>query len=240
MSGVASIILAFYAAYRPPTNQSAKVALWLAAAVCLLFSSYRIWLAERRRRDKAEAQLGRPLLAGFFQDIEASYIYDQEEKGRILTFSPTGTIYAIYVRIVNESPIATTLHDFSLLVECGEQRHIAEHAEEAEEPLERDKNLPVSAWALDQEKHLLNLTTLLSTGKSLTQGEGISGVLVFRFPGHIAGDNLSGGSVPLFLTLGIEDAWGVTHLIKDRWGPKPRPSQRLDPEYYINRNTNKA
>jgi hypothetical protein len=49
MSGIASIILAFWVAYFPPTTAAAgRTLLWLTAVICFVLSSYRIWLKEHK------------------------------------------------------------------------------------------------------------------------------------------------------------------------------------------------
>src|SRR5216683_261894 len=100
MSGIASIIGAFWAAYRPPTSEKAKALLWFTTAVCFIFASYRIWLTERRQRAIAEAKLGRPLLTGFFQDISLSYVYDETDRRNPFGERIIGSKYAITVRIM--------------------------------------------------------------------------------------------------------------------------------------------
>jgi len=251
MSGVASIVCAFWAAYDPPTGGKAKALLWLAAGVCLIFASYRIWLTERRRRSVAEAKLGRPLLTGFFQDISTSYYFEPVNENSyrwpeefLEAQRITGTIYAFVVRILNDSPVPTTLHNFSLQVESQGKRCIAAYPEEPWVPSTKGVSPPE---ILEHEKNMLNLVSLLGTDKRITQGAGIDRYLVFHLPGwgvdaetSLPDPPASEEGVPIFLTLAVEDAWGFRHLIKDRWGPPPRPSRRLDPEYYFNRNTNNA
>jgi hypothetical protein len=249
MSGIASIVCAFWAAYRPPTGEKAKVLLWLAAGICLILASYRIWLTERRRRGIAEAKLSRPLLTGFFQDTSASYYFEPvDEKsqrwveGFFEAQKITGTIYAFVVRILNDSPVPTTLHNFSLQVESQGKRCIAPYPEEPWTPSTTAWSPP---WKLEYGKNMLSLVTLLGTDKLVAQGVGIDGYLVFHLPGWGVDPKTSlpetvpDEGVTIFFTLAVEDAWGVRHLIKNH-GPKPRPSRRLSPEYYLNRNTNNA
>jgi hypothetical protein len=96
----------------------------------------------------------------------------------------------------------------------------------------------------DQEDNLLpQLVTLLGSDKTITQGSGIDGILVFNLPGWGVDpktslpDILPDEGVPIYLTLAVEDAWGYKHLIKDRWGSPPRPSRRLSSDdYYVDRN----
>lgn len=58
MSGIASVALAFWAAYFPPTNiQAGRTLLWISAVICFAFASYRIWTRERDEREKEIAQL---------------------------------------------------------------------------------------------------------------------------------------------------------------------------------------
>src|SRR6185295_96383 len=47
MSGIASVIVAFFAAYFPPTSVAAvRTTLWVTAVVCFVVSSYRVWVKE--------------------------------------------------------------------------------------------------------------------------------------------------------------------------------------------------
>jgi hypothetical protein len=168
MSGVASIVGAFWATYNPPTGEKAKVLLWTTTAICFVFASYRIWLVERRQRASAEARLGRPLLTGFFQDISLSYIFDEDENQHPLASSEklTGSTYAIAVRILNESPIPTTVHNFSLMVESHDKRCISPYPEERWIPPAMTWK---PQWMRDQEDNLLpQLVTLLGSDKTIT------------------------------------------------------------------------
>lgn len=57
MSGIASVILAFWAAFFPPTNiQAGRTILWVASVACFAIASYRIWAKER---DAREQEIGR-------------------------------------------------------------------------------------------------------------------------------------------------------------------------------------
>jgi len=245
MSGIASVILGWWFAYHPPTNDKLKALLWLTTAICFVIASYRVWLKAHKAQADAEARLGRPLLTGFFQDISTSYIYDEAYNQNPLGFGGKilGSKYAITVRIMNESPVPTTLHNFSLLVESQGKQCVAQYpAEEWIPPPQTWR----PKWLMKQESKLPpQLVTLLGSDKTITQGVGIDGILVFDLPGwgidtetSLPDPPASEEGVPIFLTLAIEDAWGAKHIIKDRWGPPPPPSRRLNPDrYYFKRNT---
>jgi hypothetical protein len=57
MSGAASVLLAFLAAYLEFVIKNGKAALWVTAAVCFIIASYRIWAAEHKKASEATAQL---------------------------------------------------------------------------------------------------------------------------------------------------------------------------------------
>src|SRR5712692_97677 len=49
MSGFASLVLLFWAAIRPPSQDQLKHAIFFVSVVCFVFGSYRIWSAEHQR-----------------------------------------------------------------------------------------------------------------------------------------------------------------------------------------------
>jgi hypothetical protein len=50
MSGIASVIVAFFSAYFPPVNVAAgRTTLWITAVVCFVCSSYRVWVKEHKK-----------------------------------------------------------------------------------------------------------------------------------------------------------------------------------------------
>jgi hypothetical protein len=59
MSGVASVILAFLAAYLEFIVKNGRVALWATAAVCFVVASYRIWAKEHKALLAKQAELER-------------------------------------------------------------------------------------------------------------------------------------------------------------------------------------
>jgi hypothetical protein len=48
ISGIASVLVGFWAAYFPPTAEKAKVVLWVTVALCFFLASFRVWLREHR------------------------------------------------------------------------------------------------------------------------------------------------------------------------------------------------
>lgn len=58
MSGIASIALAFWAAYYPPADvATGKALLWITAVLCFILAAYRIWSKEHAARLEAERLL---------------------------------------------------------------------------------------------------------------------------------------------------------------------------------------
>jgi hypothetical protein len=56
MSGIASVVLAFCAAFFPPANvQAGRTLLFVAAVLCLAFASYRMWARQQSEIDKLTA-----------------------------------------------------------------------------------------------------------------------------------------------------------------------------------------
>jgi len=55
MTGIASLVLAYWAAFFPPADlQAGRALLWIASVVCFVIASYRVWA---RERSMSEAQV---------------------------------------------------------------------------------------------------------------------------------------------------------------------------------------
>jgi hypothetical protein len=132
----------------------------------------------------------------------------------------------IFLRLVNENATPTTLHNFALMVESEGKKWFAQYPEE---PIPKRKNVWTPPEIEERERRLTNLVTYLDDAAKIAgHGVGIDGYVVFRLPGF--GVDSSGKSetlpeegVDMFLTVFVEDAFGVNHPIKDQWGRKPRP-----------------
>lgn len=173
-------------------------------------------------------------LVGFFQDASINYYYDEVERPELSAiFEPQpilGTDIVIYVRLVNVNPTPTRLHNFSLVIESEDGgRWVAEYPKEPE-----PHNSSEVAWTppeiIAQEKRMTNLIAYLDDpSKVAIQGLGIDGYIAFRVPGWgvEAAQSNSENATNIRMTLIVEDSEGITHPIEDRWGRKPRPSQRL-------------
>ena len=60
MSGLASVALAFWAAYLPPANvQAGRTLLWITAVLCFVVASYRIWAREHKASLTKQSELER-------------------------------------------------------------------------------------------------------------------------------------------------------------------------------------
>jgi hypothetical protein len=69
MSGPASIILAFLAAYFEFIVKHGLAVLWVAAAACLLLTSYRIWSKERRELIAERVKNALPNITGRIKEV---------------------------------------------------------------------------------------------------------------------------------------------------------------------------
>jgi hypothetical protein len=62
MSGIASVIVAFFAAYFPPESVAAgRTILWVSAVVCFVVSSYRVWAKEHIKAENAVEGKRKPI-----------------------------------------------------------------------------------------------------------------------------------------------------------------------------------
>jgi hypothetical protein len=170
-------------------------------------------------------------LVGFFQDASITYYYDNVERSELAAICEAlpirGTDIVIYVRLVNVNPTPTRLHNFSLVVESESGgRWIAEYPKEPELH-ESTEFVWIPPESIAQEERMTNLINYLDDPSKLAaQGLGIDGYVAFRVPGW-GSEATESNSENIRMTLVVEDSEGITHPIEDRWGRKPRPSQRL-------------
>jgi hypothetical protein len=83
MSGIGSIVLAFWAAFVPPQNvQAARVLLFLCAAACFVVSSYRIWSAEYRRRLSFEELYCKPRVTVAYLADQPGFVANKTIRGK--------------------------------------------------------------------------------------------------------------------------------------------------------------
>jgi hypothetical protein len=68
MSGIASIVLGFFATFTEFAIQHARAMLWAAAAACFVVTSYRVWVREREKVQKLNAKLTPSLEVEFGSD----------------------------------------------------------------------------------------------------------------------------------------------------------------------------
>jgi hypothetical protein len=195
--------------------------------------------AERDRlnteNDNLKRQLERPMLVGFFQDIQIHSwtkpdIEDEDfspekviERPRVWTMfppEPTGTLVVTTVGFVNDSPTRTTLLNFSLTVKVGDKTFSTMYPYEMPE----SKGwTPPELEAQDKEREKANLINYLNPPlKPVVRGHGVQGFLTFYLDGFMWQEFTA---EEWFFTLTIMDAWGGRHDIV-QWGPPLRPSQR--------------
>src|ERR1700683_1211796 len=78
LSGIASIVLSFYATYWTPSIPESKTILWTAAILCFLLASYKAWAFEHKRYLDERAKLGQPDIQGEIQDFFGASSYCDE------------------------------------------------------------------------------------------------------------------------------------------------------------------
>jgi hypothetical protein len=112
MSGIASIVLAFWAAYIPPANtQAGRTLLWIAAAACFVISSYRIWSTEHRKLIRLQESIKDNLIFEIVDRLKSSVLF------RSYPQSPNYGTADIRIRFTNRNinKIMVTKLEVSLL-----------------------------------------------------------------------------------------------------------------------------
>lgn len=92
MSGLASILLTFWATFFPPTADAARYALLASAIACFILGSYHIWVRERRalldERAKQALPVAAPLSAAERMREHFPAIREVEETARTRPLTP--------------------------------------------------------------------------------------------------------------------------------------------------------
>lgn len=232
MGGTLGMILVFLAAYYAFIAKHNVAFLWVLALASFLLAGYRVWLNEKRKLEaelkeltsQLESVLGRPKIIGYFQGVSMiAYGDDSEEvskDGKVMIMipgfkKPLGTEVGMKVHIVNSSPTPTKFHNLSLIVRLEDKDYVAPHAEDW---VKRDRD---DTWMppdmLEEEKRWPRLVGFLGN-HILSQGDALEGGVVFRLSGLHLPEKCN-----VSISLAVQDAWGVEHLIQDQWGPRPRP-----------------
>src|SRR5207237_9417196 len=84
MSGIASVSLAFLAAYSQFIVQHAKALLWVASATCFVITSYRVWARERLLVEQLKAKLT-PTLEVIFGTVPPFIQSHETSRGEKIT-----------------------------------------------------------------------------------------------------------------------------------------------------------
>ena len=136
MSGIASVILAFLAAYLEFIVKHGKAVLWVTAALCLIIASYRIWAKEHKAVLAAQAQLGKEGKAALDRNyiIERLKGYIQEDLqnqswGGLSSRKPEN-----WGKIINMNSYSERVREF-LRINLGES-YVARYKEKRTQALE--------------------------------------------------------------------------------------------------------
>jgi hypothetical protein len=116
MSGGASIVAAFLAAYFQIVADNPKSLLWAVSGICLVMTTYRVWVDEHRALLDEMAKNARPKISGAIHKVKVSpHTFS-------IPASPKSVI-GMEVHIYNERPVSTTLRRFELEISCGENTY---------------------------------------------------------------------------------------------------------------------
>jgi len=107
MSGLFSISLAFLAAYSDYIVKHAKVVLWIAAGLCFILTSYRVWSRERDELIEERAKSTRPNL-----------------KGRITRFyvEAGSGLVCMEISLWNTQRVSTSIQEFKVRLSTPESK----------------------------------------------------------------------------------------------------------------------
>jgi hypothetical protein len=119
MSGGASIIAGFLAAYFQVVANSPKTLLWLVSGICLVITTYRVWANEHRALLDEQAKNSRPKISGTIRKVKVSY-------HTISVPHDPRSVIAMDVDFFNERPVPTTLKHFELEITCNDKTYIAD------------------------------------------------------------------------------------------------------------------
>jgi hypothetical protein len=125
MSGIGSVALAFWVTYFPPAPPVSRTLLWLLVFICLLITSYRLWLAARKNawaeieglRSELERAVTKPLFEGAIESQQAAPIHTMS--GGLEGYHSGCGIF-ITARFANNRPTRTTVVKLRLRLKIGE------------------------------------------------------------------------------------------------------------------------
>ena len=194
MSGIGSIILAFWAVTFPPSDNG-KMLLLAASAVCFVVASFRIWENEHRQLLAERSKAARPEIAGEVQEIYIDKVVPSGKKPAV-----AGSFLNLKIYMVNRSPTKTTVKGYDLEL-AGEVLN---------DSTIDGSNLTSNTAILLRQSKLLNLAQHINDPANFTLELGIAreGWIRFYFEGKQY-DDISQASIALL----VIDAWGSRHRL---------------------------
>jgi hypothetical protein len=116
MSGVASVVFAVWAAYFPPADVfAARTLLWVAAVLCFLVSSYRIWANEHRKLLEETERHTSPNPTGRIGEV---YIEDTGTERQEESY----LVIQVFVENHGATPVTLQQYDLEIVFEDGQTR----------------------------------------------------------------------------------------------------------------------
>lgn len=97
MSGPASVILAFSAAYFEYVVKHGRAVMWIAAALCFIVTSYRVWSCEYAKNRQLETRLTPILTVLFGTDEPFAQVRESPDDNQTITY------YGIQIQNVGNS-----------------------------------------------------------------------------------------------------------------------------------------
>lgn len=248
VSGLASVVLAVWAAIILPQSTVLRRSLWIAFAVCLFIASYRIWVAAYKKSREEEAKNLRPGITGSIKDITLKEMYDQTKVGlaaaKLRHGQPPSAVLQpmtmaqldsrgmtaedivgvhVYLKahfVANRQE--TTVSNFRLEIESTSGSFEATHPEE-DEIFQMYWN---DALPRDDAKRFTNLVGFINSGEVAEIGHHVQGHLHFMVP-ELMPKDFDEGKVQF--TLVVVDAWEGGHrltLERSKYS-LPKPSERI-------------
>jgi hypothetical protein len=209
MSGPAAVILAFLGVYLDYIAKHGRAALWIAAAICFVITSYRVWGNEHKALLVEREKNLRPEIRGEIEEVHTDLILPED-----MTFesdkSPFEGYLTIKARIVNIRPIPTTISvELWVQTAYGSSKTMKTNLDGL--LFKRKLHEPGAFIRGTFVGHLTeDMSSLEAQGKfPLTIGnerEGWLRAIVLRAENPILQDVLS-------VTLEVKDAYGGTHNI---------------------------
>lgn len=215
VSGLASVVLAVWAALFSPQSATLRRSLWIAFAVCLFIASYRIWVAAHKKYLEEKERNVKPQLEGEIQDLIMMGLTGNDDS------QACGVWLRAY--IFNSTDCRTGIKNFRFRVETSNQALESLYAEEASIP-QTYEDAPTRHSMLRGEieaKQFRNLADM-DKGETITKGEPLVGHLHFR----MRRPDFKELDFDEHVTLIATDTFGNDHPLPYQHTPM-RPSERI-------------